>query len=381
MNYLAGIKFYIVTFALTIGFAVLLSINQPGGTASSVDLEPFDANIIPVLDKKFEEEEKKKEQQKLKLKKLLKEVRRVGTVNSIVIEKNGKIVAERYYDWMSADRATNIKSASKSILSLLIGIAIHEGYLKSVDQTLDSFFPEYFKKNPDSIKAAITIQDLLTMRSGLKTTSFDHYHDWVSSNNWVWYTLNRQVVDQSGGKMLYSTGTSHLLSVILTKATGMSTKEFVNKYLFNPMDIDFHDWIKDPQGYYLGGNDMALKPEDMIKIGNMVMNYGNYNGKQLVPREWIEESLKTYTYSTASDYNYGYMWWNTTAGDYKVNFAWGYAGQYILMFPELNAVVAMTSDIEKNNGDRTYQKAVFDFIEDTLIPFLEDEPLLLVSNM
>lgn len=376
MKNLAEIRFLFVICALAVCFAMFLPINQPGGTASNIDMELFDPEKVDELDHYFEAEQKRKEAQLRKLKRLLKEVKNVGTVNSIVIFKDDQKLGEAYFDEMHADKAVNIKSASKSILSLLMGIAIREGFLEGVNQTLDEFFPEYFKKSGDTAKASITLQDLLTMRSGLRTTSFDHYKDWVASENWVWYTLNRPLIEKAGTKMVYSTGTSHLLSVILTKASGMNTKDFVNKYLFEPMDIEFKNWIKDPQGYYLGGNDMALKPEDMIKIGKLVMNNGNYNGLQLVPESWIKESLQTYTKSTASDYNYGYMWWNENVSGYTVNFAWGYAGQYILMFPDFNAVVAVTSNIEKNKGSRKYQKEMFEFIEHHLIPYFESEEQL-----
>lgn len=370
---------FAAVFVLTLFFTVILTVNQPGGTALHLEIEPITPDTINELDIKFREAEKRKILHEQLLEKVLRDIRQVGTVNSIVIHKQNEIIGERYYDWMNPHVATNIKSASKSILSLLTGIAIQEGYLEGVHQTLDSFFPEYFENNPDSFKASITIQDLLTMRTGLKTTSFSHYRDWVKSQNWAWYTLKRPVIEYRGSKMVYSTGTSHLLSVILTKATGYSTKDFAQKFLFEPMEIEFDNWVKDPQGYYLGGNDMALKPRDMVKIGIMVKNNGKYNGRQVVPESWIRESLQTYTHSTASDYDYGYMWWNKQVGNYNINFAWGYAGQYILIVPELDAVVAITSDIEKNKGSREYQNEMFSFIEHSLIPYLELETDKLLS--
>lgn len=352
-------RYPLAVIAFTLCITLFFNINEPG--SADFNIEPFDPESVP----SFEEEEE------MRFDNLVEEFRQVGTVNSIVIRKDNDLVAERYLDYMSAEKATNIKSASKSILSLLIGIAIDKQYLDGVDQRLDSFFPDYFKANPSSEKSAITLKDLLTMRSGLRTTSFNHYGKWVSSNDWVTYVLDRPLVQKSGDKMVYSTGTSHLLSVILTNATGMSAKEFADKYLFEPMDIELNGWIRDPHGYYLGGNDMILKPEDMIKIGRLVMDKGSYNGKQLISEKWIEESLRTYTKSPASHHDYGYMWWREKVGDYEVQFAWGYAGQYILMFPQLDAVVAITSDISRNKGSRKYDKEMFAFIEKSLIPYLE----------
>ncbi|MEX2363263.1 MAG: serine hydrolase [Balneolaceae bacterium] len=355
---MAGIRYYTVLLILT--FCLSIFSSSKSGSAD-FNYPDFDPASVPSFEK----------ENQLRFERMVEQFRKVGTVNSIIVGKNNHIIAEKYFDWMNPDKATNIKSASKSILSLLIGIAIDKNYLTGVDQQIESFFPEYFSVNPDAKKSSITIKDLLTMRAGLRTTSFDHYGNWVSSRDWVTYALDLPLVAKSGEKMVYSTGTSHLLSVILTKATGMNTKDFAEKYLFGPMDITLQGWIKDPQGYYLGGNDMVLKPEDMIKIGRMVMDRGVFEGHRLISKEWVEESLKSYTRSPASHHDYGYMWWREKVADYNLEFAWGYAGQYILMFPELDAVVAITSDISRNKGSRHYEKEMFAFIENSLIPYLE----------
>ncbi|MDZ7718393.1 MAG: serine hydrolase [Balneolaceae bacterium] len=242
----------------------------------------------------------------------------IGTIQSLVIQKEGEIIYEEYRGSIDGDEPTNIKSASKSIISLLIGIAIDKGFIEGVDQPIREFFPEYFKENPDSAKAAITIKDLLTMRSGLETTSFRNYGRWVMSNNWVEFALNQPFVEEPGGKMVYSTGTSHLLSVILTKATGMSTRAFANEYLFEPMDIRIGGWDRDPQGYYMGGNNLAVAPLDLLKIGTMMMNVGEYNGQRIVSKDWVLESVQIYTRSNYNPYNYGYMWWRRPVGKYQL---------------------------------------------------------------
>lgn len=296
----------------------------------------------------------------------------IGTVQSLVIQKSDTIIYQEYRGSVSGNDPTNIKSASKSILSLLVGIAIEEGFLEGVDQPIGEFFPDYFEENPDSAKAAITIKDLLTMRSGLETTSFRNYGRWVTSSNWVEFILDQPFTEEPGGRMVYSTGTSHLLSVIITKATGMSTRAFANEYLFGPMDIQIGGWDRDPQGYYMGGNNLAVSPLDLVKIGEMVMNVGVYNEQQIVPKEWIMESIQVYTHSNFNPYNYGYMWWRRPIGDYQLFFAWGNGGQYIMMLPELNAVISITSDLGRSTGSRRYQDRIFTFLRDSLIPFIEE---------
>lgn len=295
----------------------------------------------------------------------------VGSVNSVVIERGGERIEEHFVGRMNGNRPTNIKSASKSIISLLVGIAIDEGYLEGVDQTIGEFFHDYFEENPDPEKEAITIKDLITMRAGLESTSIRNYGRWVVSSNWVRYVLSRPLVADPGGRMIYSTGSSHLLSVILTRASGMSTREFANRYLFGPMGIEIGGWDRDPQGYYMGGNNMAMSPYDLAKIGRMMMDMGEYNGERIVSAEWVLDSVKIYTRSNFNPYDMGYLWWRRKVSGYDVIFAWGHGGQYILMIPELDTVIAVTSDLIQNQG-RGYQSRFFNYLDEVLVPLLSE---------
>ena len=300
----------------------------------------------------------------------LNEIFNIGTIHGVMIQKNGELIHEEFRGSARSDRPVNIKSASKSILSLLIGIAIDEGYIEGTDQTIGQFFPDWFEQNPDSVKESITIQDLLTMRTGLETTSSRNYGSWAVSSSWINFALNRPLVDEPGGRMIYSTGTSHLLSVILTRTSGMSTRAFANRYLFDPMDIRVGGWDRGPEGYYMGGNNMAMTPQDKLKIGELMMNMGRHENQQIVSRSWILESVQSYTQSNFNPYNYGYMWWNKSVGDYTVFFAWGNGGQYILILPELDSVISITSSLLAN-APRRYQREIFQFVGDVIIPFLE----------
>lgn len=267
----------------------------------------------------------------------------------------------------------NIKSASKSIISLLVGIAVDKGFLEEVEQPIGSFFKDYFQEHPDSIKANLTIKNLLTMQAGLETTSFHNYGAWVTSNDWVRFTLDQPMRARPGGDMVYSTGISHLLSVILTKATGQSTRAFANEHLFGPMGISVGGWDRDPQGYYMGGNNMALRPVDMMKIGQMVMGRGVYRGKRIVSEGWLQDSFQTYTRSNFNPYNYGYMWWKKPVGNHQVHFAWGYGGQYIFMIPKLNAVIVLTGSLQNADQSRSYKEPVFDLLREKILPFLSHQ--------
>lgn len=298
------------------------------------------------------------------------EAKKISSLRSVLIQQQGELVGEQYFNNASPDYAYNIKSASKSLISLLVGIATEQGEI-SLDETLGDYFPDYFESNPNPEKASITIRNLLSMQSGLETTSFYNYGRWVISDNWIEFQLNQPMQEEPGGKMVYSTGTSHLLSVIITKATGMSTKAFADKYLFEPLNIRIGGWDLDPQGYYMGGNNVAMTPQDLLKIGQLMLSGGQWNGKQIVSENWIQDSFKTYTRSNFNPYNYGYMWWNREIDEYKVHFAWGFGGQYIFIIQELDAVVIMTSSLNNATQRRQYKEPVFDLLEENILPLLE----------
>lgn len=291
-------------------------------------------------------------------------------ISSLLVSQHNEIIAEEYFGTMHAGRGHNIKSASKSILSILTGIAIDQGYLEGVDQTIEEFFPEYFAANPDPVKESITIEDLLTMRSGLASTSRSSYGRWVTSPDWIEYVLESPLQGTPGRDRIYSTGTTHLLAVILHKTTGMNTLQFANRYLFDPMEIRVTGWDRDPQGYYLGGNNMAMRPRDMIKIGRLMIDVGEYKGEQLVSREWLVSSVIPVTGRRAGIDDYGYLWFTRSAGGYHMIYAFGSGGQYIMILPELEAVITVTTF---NNGtsDGSYRRQLFDQIDHEIIPWLE----------
>lgn len=307
----------------------------------------------------------------LSVEKISEKASSINSVTSLLIQQHGELLSEQYFNGMSKEQTANIKSASKSVISLLTGIAVDQGFIESVNQPISLYFEEYFEANPDSIKENITIKDLLTMRTGLETTSFHNYGRWVVSDNWVKFQLDQPVTKDPGGDMVDSTGTSHLLSVILTKATGMSTRAFAQKHLFNPLNIRPGGWDRDPQGYYMGGNNLALHPMDMLKIGQMVLNNGTYQGQRIISEQWLQETFKTYTRSNFNPYDYGYMWWKKPVADYRVRFAWGYGGQYIFLIPDLDAVVVMTGALANATQSRSYKEPVFSLLREDIIPFLE----------
>ena len=293
---------------------------------------------------------------------------RLPRLRSLLVSVNGKLVDEGYFHGATRSHWANLKSASKSVLSILIGIAIDQGHLESVRDRINKFFPEYLAVEHAAAKKVITIEDLLTMRSGLESTSSRNYGRWVQSGNWVRHVLTRPMRDVPGGRMIYSTGNSHLLSAILTKASGMDTLRFARRYLGEPLGIGIRPWFRDPQGIYFGGNEMHLTPRAMLEIGELYLRGGRLGEEQLVSNEWIRESLRRRTQSPRNGNGYGYGWWMRNLAGHRTHYAWGYGGQFIFLVPELELVVVTTSSPQPGRGRRAHRQAIYDLMEYHLIP-------------
>ena len=296
---------------------------------------------------------------------------RLPRLRSLLMSVDGKVVEERYFHGAQRSSWANLKSVSKSVLSILIGIAIDRGYVKGVRQTIGNFFPEYLGQSADPAKEGITLEDLLTMRSGLETTSRWNYGRWVQSSNWVRHVLTRPMVDVPGGRMIYSTGNSHLLSAVLTKATGMSTFEFARRHLAEPLGITIRPWLRDPQGIYFGGNEMHLTPRAMLKIGELYLSRGRLGNQQVVSEVWIRESLKPRTRSRWSRREYGYGWWIGALDGHETYYGYGHGGQFIFIVPDLKLTAVTTSSTiprQDRRERRMHRWAIYDLFEQDLIP-------------
>jgi len=189
-------------------------------------------------------------------------------LRSLLVSHKGQLVLERYFNGARAAQPANIKSASKSVISALVGIAVSRGLIKDVNQKIGAYFPE-LATDPEPRKRGITIEDLLTMRSGLESISGRNYGSWVQSANWVRFVLRRPMTETPGTRVEYSTGSSHLLSAILTKAAKMSTWQFAQEQLAKPLGFSLARWTQDPQGIYFGGNEMLMTPRQMLRFGEL----------------------------------------------------------------------------------------------------------------
>ena len=289
-------------------------------------------------------------------------------MRSILVSVDGELLVEQYFHGAAPHRAANLKSASKSIISVLVGIALDQGHLDGVDTTIDRFFPEYLD---DPAKARITVEDLLTMRSGLETTSNRNYGRWVQSGNWVRHVLSRPLVSEPGSRMIYSTGNTHVLSALITRVSGMDTHSFARRYLGDPMGISVPRWTTDPQGIYFGGNEMSMTPRDMLAIGEMYLNCGRVGTRQIVSEEWVHTSIMPHaTRTRRPDRAYGYGWWVRDLYGYDAFYAWGYGGQFIYVVPGLRLVTVMTSSPNPGAGLRAHRRSLYRLMEDEIVPII-----------
>ncbi len=273
-----------------------------------------------------------------------------------MIAHRGEVLAARGYRGHSVNAPTNIKSASKSVISALVGIAIDKGLLQNTDQLIAPLLEGDLPSNPDPRLNEITIGHLLSMQAGLSRTSGRNYGRWVASSNWVRAALAQPFADDPGGAMLYSTGSTHLLSAILTRVSGRSTLRLAREWLGPAGDFAIAGWHQDPQGIYLGGNQMAMSAKSLLSFGELYRSGGRApNGQQLISKSWIEESWRRRTNSRFTGDGYGYGWFLRPIAGHSTRYAWGFGGQMLYVVPSLGLTSVMTSDDHRPSGRTGYR--------------------------
>lgn len=302
---------------------------------------------------------------------MLAEAERIHPLSSLLVWHRGELVVERYYRGMRADRVVNLKSVSKTLLSPLVGIALRDSLIPSVDMPLRELLPELYTRldaSPadDPRKDEIRLRHLLDMASGLETTSFHNYGEWAASRDWGWDQLRRPMECAPGSCYQYSTGVTHLLGIVLAEATGKSLRDYAREVLFEPLDAPLPTWDRSPRGYYLGGNNMALRPRDLLEVGVLYLNDGRHDGRQLVPADWIERSWRPRFRSPWNGMGYGHLWWASDWGGEEVFSAWGYGGQFLVVVPRLDLAVVATSSLAR--GERGHNRRMRRFFDRHVIP-------------
>ena len=271
-------------------------------------------------------------------------------MKSLLVIRYGNLVGESYFRDLEQDDIHDVMSVTKTIIAMLIGVAIEEGYLSGPEETIESYFVNQYP-DLELEKWSITIGHLLTMTSGFEwnESSGTEYINWANSSDPIATVLNRPLVSVPGEHFTYNSGAVHLLSVILTKATGKETLDFAEEFLFRPLGFGHVYWEKLALGYYNGGSGLDIRPRDMAKLGKLLLDQGMWNGREILPPSWIQQAMhpsrqSSGTYGPLAQIDYGYLWWLAEARDNPIQLAWGWGGQFIATFPQKDLVVITTSD-------------------------------------
>lgn len=285
----------------------------------------------------------------------------LSNLYGLLVVKNGQLIAEGYFNEGAIDQLSARQSVTKSYTSALVGIALDQGYLASVDQKMMEFFPEFADQITDPRKGQITIRELLQMRAGYPDEAFtpDRFEALFLSDDWHWlpHIVDFTLASEPGAEFAYSNLTSHILAVIVARATNSDLESYAQENLFSPIDAEIGGWSRDADGYNFGANEISVTARDMAKFGLLYLDDGEYGGKRILSADWVGESLRSYSTGiqragwTASklgryfsDIGYGYQWWSASAGGYRFDYAAGHGGSLIILLHDLDMIIVTTAD-------------------------------------
>ena len=298
------------------------------------------------------------------------------TLYSLLVIKNGYLVAEDYFNEGSVEQKDRLQSVTKSFTSALVGIALDQGCISSVDDKMLDFFPDVADDVTDPRKKQITVRNLLEMRGGYPNEE-DAQALWDGLLSGYYPPLIEAfpLVSDPGTRFHYSNLSSNWLGIIVDRSCGKKLKAFAEENLFSPLNITPGEWGQDAEGHNNGCGDLHLTARDAAKFGLLYLNDGAFNGKQIIPSDWVQDSLQTYSVNEAftkrigdfRDLGYGYQWWSANSSDHHVNFAWGHGGQLVVLVKDLDMVVVTTSYpfwLEHNDQSWKHEKAIITLVSE-----------------
>jgi CubicO group peptidase (beta-lactamase class C family) len=299
-------------------------------------------------------------------------------LRSLLVVRNGCVVGEQYFGDATPESLEDVRSVTKSVMSLLVGVAIAHGAITGTSERLDVLLQPPVAM-VDGPKAVITVDNLLTMTSGF---SWDEstpagYNEWVLAADQIDFLLSRPLSDLPGAQFNYNSAAVHLLSVGISQATARATQDFADETLFAPLGILNRTWEVDHRGYNNGGSGLSLRPRDLAKIGQLVLQDGRSAAQQIVSAEWIHSMVSRHQqpgwqYGPVTGMAYGYLWWLSTVAGHPVAFAWGYRGQYIFVSSQLRLVVVATSALDATIPPDQEAQDVLDVIVNGVFPAIRD---------
>lgn len=264
----------------------------------------------------------------------------VTTMHSFMLVRHGNVVAEGWWKPESAEKPHVMHSLSKSFTSTAVGLAVEEGKL-SVDDPVLKFFPEDAPTEPSAKLKSMRVRDLLTMSTGHEVEA-----KFTKETPWVQTFLAHPVPHKPGAHFLYNTPGTYMLSAIVQKVTGQTVLDYLQPRLFEPLGVEAPEWGTSPQGISFGGFGLKIRTEDVAKFGQLYLQKGKWNGKQLVPASWVEQATSKQVSNGSDptkdwDQGYGFQFWRCRHGAYRGD---GANGQFCIVLPEQDAVIAITAD-------------------------------------
>jgi CubicO group peptidase (beta-lactamase class C family) len=309
------------------------------------------------------------------LRRALDEAAGISRLRSLLVVRDGRLVAERYYNGFDRDSLADVRSVTKSVVSMLVGIAVARGDLDGVETPIGDILPPSVAILTEE-QAGITVRDLLTMSGGWQwheSGDGGDYNRWVTSGNHLGYLLDRPTVAAPGTTFAYNSAAVHLLGVVLEEVVGRSLPAYADEHLFGPLGITDRRW-EAMGGRVNGGAGLDLRPRDLARLGQLFLQEGSTGDAQLLPASWVlGATAPAYDWSSSygplDDLNYGYLWWlDRTRGAYL---AWGYGGQFLYVAPNRALVVVCTTEwrhLGQDGGPTPLTTAVLDVIVNGIVP-------------
>jgi CubicO group peptidase (beta-lactamase class C family) len=290
--------------------------------------------------------------------------KQVDTMHSFILVRHGHVVAEAWWKPEAAEKPHVLHSLSKSFTSTAVGLAVADGKL-SIDDPVLKFFPEDAPEQPSDKLKAMRVRDLLTMSTGHQTEA-----KFTSEIPWVKSFLAQPVEHKPGAHFLYNTPATHMCSAIVKKVTGETVLDYLRPRLFEPLGIENPEWGSSPQGNTFGGWGLRIRTEDIAKFGQLYLQKGQWNGKQLLPASWVELATAKQVSNGSDptkdwDQGYGFQFWRCRHGAYRGD---GAFGQFCVVLPEQDAVVAITADTKD-------MQAELNVVWDKLLPAFHAQTL------
>jgi CubicO group peptidase (beta-lactamase class C family) len=274
---------------------------------------------------------------------------------SLVVVRHGELVYEKYFSSAyRPERRAEMYSMTKSVLSALFGVAMEQGLLDSLDHKVIEYFPEYFYPTTNPLMKEVTLRDLMTMSVPFDWTNENNITvaPWINSGNMVEKAINLkfQRILPPEPEFMYCTPNTQILSAILTKSVGDDLRTYAQRNLFSPLGIPAGNWSwgVDDHGYSLGGYGMFMRPRDIARFGYLYSNRGYWDGKQLISKDWVEQSTTKKIRAEPPSIDYGYLWWVHRSNDPAIFEARGSGGQVLAVVPSLDLVVVVSG---KDGGD------------------------------